>query len=135
MKDILEFWVCNANGAILFRKTDAINDEIVQYFGCFMSALDSFITEMGTERLLLYETPSFIYYFDYDDSCKMELIFVIKTMKNSQSREINQQKLIQFKTAFLERNCQKLRNWDGQIDIFGCSDEIIGTFQGDVSEK
>ncbi|MHA1675268.1 MAG: hypothetical protein ACTSYI_16780 [Promethearchaeota archaeon] len=78
---------------------------------------------------------SFIYYFDYDDSCKMELIFVIKTMKNSQSREINQQKLLQFKTAFLERNCKKLRNWDGQIDIFGCSEEILESFQGDETEK
>jgi len=135
MKDIQEFWVLNTFGAILFRKTNSINDEIVQYFGCFMSALDSFIKEMGTERLILYETPSFIYYFDYDDSCEMELIFVIKTIKNSQTKETNQQKLTRFKTLFLEKNCKKLKNWDGQIDIFGCSDEILGTFQPDLSDE
>ena len=134
MKDIQEFWVCNTHGAILFRQANNISNEIVQYFGCFMSALDSFITEMGTERMLLYETPSFIYYFDYDDSCGMELIFVIKTKKRVHSKKINLQLLNRFKTSFLERNCQNLQNWDGQIDIFGCSDEILGIFQNDFTE-
>ena len=134
MKNILEFWVVNTNGAILFRKTKVEETEMSQYFGCFLSALDTFVSEMGSEHIIIYETPSFVYFLDYDNSCEMKLIFVIKTRKNTEPREVFQQKLEQFKAVFLKKNRQNLANWNGEVDIFGNSEEILSIFQTNLPD-
>lgn len=128
MKNIREFWVTNTNGAILFQKSQSEESETDQYFGCFLSAIHTFILEMGSEQILVYETKSFIYYLDYDDTYDMKLIFVIKTIKGAESRSQFQKKLSRFKSVFLEKNSENLKNWDGQVDIFGNSEEIFEIF-------
>ena len=121
MVSLNEFWIITSAGIPVYHQS--IIDEIDQsLFGGFISALLSFIKELGEDDIRHLEMGgSKIVILSSIDK---NWFFIARSDKKVKEKKINRY-LTEIRSLFWDKFETKVANWDGNTDVFQELDEII----------
>jgi len=128
-KVLQDIWIVNDSGLALFSR---VYDEKInaQLFGGFMSALDSFAHEISDSGVDSFDIRNKRFSF----LKRNNILFVANSEKKYKENKVHKElnKIIE---RFFELYEDKLKNWNGEMDIFsGFQKEITESIEDPINK-
>jgi hypothetical protein len=129
-KILRDLWICATSGTVLYHRVfDKKLD--VQLFGGFMSALDSFATQLNNQGLSAFELGNKKFYFVR----RKDLTFIANCDNQVKPKKAIEE-LEHIASHFTQTYSEEFfKNWMGNVDVFEKFSTVIENSLEDIVEN
>jgi hypothetical protein len=130
VKILQDIWILLKNGVVIYQRTFN-NDLDPQLFGGFMSALNSFATQLNRDGLSSFEMGNKKFYF-----LKRELLtFISNAAKEVKPKKVMDE-LINIADKFEQHYPREIiEHWDGNLNFFESFEKVINDSLEDLIDR